>query len=301
MAAQDNPSDITEFRPSPIKDTTRWKKTVDVRMLAGILALLLILLVFFIVKSGVLGSSTKDRKIRVTGEASVSGTPDEFVFYPSYTVRNSDRSAALKEIASKSSTVTAGLKDLGVTDSQIKSGANGYTRAVDSGATSSSGATEPAIAPDDGDGKTGDSYGLQFTITITNRGTAQKVQDYLATTGSVGVTTPISNFSAGKRKQLESKARDEATKDARSKAEQSANNLGFKIGAVKTVSDGSGFSESPVAKPALDRDSSSAEEKDDEAGGSGNASGNTSTIGDLEVQPGTQTLSYSVTVEYYVR
>lgn len=262
------------------KKPNNWKKPIDVRLLAAILVLLLILIVFLVVKSGLFGDNAKERQIRVTGQANVSATPDEFVFYPSYTVKSNDRSAALKEIASKSSTVTAGLKELGVTDSQIRSGANGYSRATDSGST------EPAIAPDPGNPKDGDSYGLQFTITVNSKAVAQKVQDYLNTTDSVGVTTPISNFSAAKRKQLESKARDEATKDARSKADQSAQNLGFKVGAVKTVNDGNGFNDTPIAKPAID----SAE------GGS-----TSSSVGDLEVQPGTQTLSYSVTVEYYLR
>ncbi len=54
----------------------------------------------------------------------------------------------------------------------------------------------------------------------------------MVTTAPTGQVSPRPNFSDAKRKELESKARDEATKDARAKADQSARNLGFKVGKI---------------------------------------------------------------------
>ena len=123
-----------------------------------------------------------------------------------------------------------------------------------------------------------------MTIKIDNRDLAQKVQDYLITTSPTGAVSPQAGFSEAKRKTLETKARDQATKDARSKADQSAKNLGFKIGKVKTVTDSSGFG-GPIVYGLA------------EGSNAGVDSSNTK----LAVQPGENDLQYSVTVTYYVR
>jgi uncharacterized protein YggE len=120
-----------------------------------------------------------------------------------------------------------------------------------------------------------------LTITVNDKALTQKVQDYLVTTSPTGSVSPQTTFSEAKRKELESKARDEATKDARSKAEQSAKNLGFKIGKVKSVEDGSGFG-GIVLREGLTMASDSKATS-------------------LSVQPGENDLHYTVTVTYYLR
>lgn len=219
------------------------------------------------------GAADGSRTVSVTGEASLKAEPDEFVFSPVYTIKNADRSAALAEISQKSQELTTKLKELGVKDNQIKTNADSYDR----GGTSYPMPVDPAVVPDP-------SYSLQLTITVTSRDQAQKVQDYLTSTTPTGTVTPYANFSTTKRKELESRARDEATKDARAKADQSAKNLGFKVGKVKTVNDGSGFGVMPVNEMAFDSTTSSAP-----------------TQPRLAVQPGENELNYSVTVEYFVR
>jgi uncharacterized protein YggE len=220
-------------------------------------------------------AATDARTVKVTGEATIKAEPDEFVFYPSYTVQNAERDAALAEMTKKSEEVIAKLKGLGVTDSQIKSNADSYSREI-----------APMPAPDRPGVSTTPSYTLQLTVTVAKKDQAQKVQDYLNTTAPTGTITPQASFSTAKRKELESKARDEATKDARAKADQSARNLGFKVGSVKTVSDGSGFGVGPMPYSTREMSVDSA---------------SPAMAPKLSVQPGENELNYSVTVEYYVK
>jgi uncharacterized protein len=211
---------------------------------------------------------SKDRTIEVTGTSKISAVPDEFVFTPSYQFKNSDKAAALAEVTKKSDEIVKKLKELGVADSKIKTNSSGY---------------DYPIYYFDGDSKSTPTYTLSLTVTVTDKDLAQKVQDYLVTTSPLGAVSPQPNFSDAKRKELENKARDEATKEARQKAEQSAKNLGFGVGQVKQVTDGVGFGGIvyPARGMATDMVDSSAEK--------------------LSIQPGENDLSYTVTVVYYVR
>lgn len=209
-------------------------------------------------------SRADTRTIETTGQATVKAAPDEYVFYPSYEFKNADKAVALAEVTKKSSEIVAKLKELGVADSEIKTNSSGYD------------------FPIYGQDVSTPTYALQITITVDNSELAQKVQDYLITTTPTGSVTPQATFSEAKRKTLESQARDEATKDARAKAEQSAENLGFRLGDVKTVSDGAGFGIMPY--PAM-----------------GKAERDVAAPEQLQIQPGENELNYSVTVTYFVR
>lgn len=209
-----------------------------------------------------------NRVIEVTGEATIKAEPDEYVFTPSYQFKNTDKDEALSELSAKSDEIIAGLKKLGVTDSNIKTNSSGYDFYgfyYDPGSKTN-------------------NYTLQLTITLDSRELAQKIQDYLVGTSPMGNISPRATFSEAKRKELESQARDEATKDARAKAEQSGKNLGFSIGKVKAVNDGSGFGDVVPysADAAIERLDSASKPS-------------------LSVQPGENELRYSVTVVYYLR
>jgi uncharacterized protein YggE len=95
--------------------------------------------------------------------------------------------------------------------------------------------------------------------------------------------TPSPTFSESKRKELESHARGKATEDARRKADQSAENLGFKVGAVKSVEEGSGFGGVIPFRGATTME------------------GDKAVASDLSLQPGENELNYSVTVVYFIR
>lgn len=210
------------------------------------------------------------RTVKVTGETTLKATPDEYVFYPAYQFENENKDAAIKELTAKSDEVVKKLKELGVPDNKIKSDSGGYE---DNGRAY-------FVPPDDTGVAT---YTLTLTVTVSSRETAQKVQDYLVTTSPTGSVSPQPKFSEKLHTELESKARDAATKEARSKAEQSAKNLGFSVGAVKSVEDGAGFGDVfPLTKEGIATDLAVPAER-------------------LEVQPGENELNYSVTVVYYIR
>ena len=216
-------------------------------------------------------SIASDRTIEVSGSATVTATPDKYVFYPSYQFKNTDKTAALTAMTKKNDEVVKKLKALGVLDKDIKTSADGNDYLVfyaqESKAT---------------------TYSLQLTINTLDKDLAQKVEDYLLTTEPLASVTPQADFSDQKRKSLESDARDKATKEARQKADQSATNLGFKVGGVKSVSDSAGFGGiiRPMAASA------------DRATGSAVSAVETTTI---DIQPGQNDLSYTVTVVYYIR
>lgn len=212
--------------------------------------------------------SSDDRTITVTGETTIKAEPDEFVFYPSYEFKNASKDKALSEVTKKSEEVVGKLKELGVADEKIKSDSDGYNYNYYYLSQNNQ-----------------NVYSLRLTVTVDNRELAQKVQDYLITTSPTGNVSPTANFSDTKKKELENQARDEATKDARAKAEQSGENLGFKLGKVKSVEDGNNFGQIGLYRGGAEL-SIAQGSKDSNS---------------LSVQPGQNDLNYTVTVVYYVK
>lgn len=232
------------------------------------LALLAVIVAMLLIWRPWSAAKTSDRTIDVTGTATVSARPDEFVFYPAYEFSSADKAAALEQMTAKSDEVVVGLKNLGVEDKHIKTNADSWSYPT-------------ALRAEGGNDET--TYTLRLTVTTNSEELTQKVQDYLVSTGPTGTIAPQATFSEAKRKELEAQARDAATKDARSKAEQSAKNLGFKLADIKAVNDGSGFGVYPAYDTAMAM----------EVRSSANYS--------LSVQPGENDLTYSVTVTYYIR
>jgi uncharacterized protein len=258
-----------EQTPEPPKQKINLKLSFDYKIIS--LVLLAVVIVMLALWRPWTASGTSDRTISVTGKTTLSAEPDEYVFYPSYQFKGADKDAALAELTKKSDSVVAELKKLGVQDSKIKTNSSGY-------------GSSPAIRQPEPDQPTDEvTYSLTLTVTVGNKELAQKVQDYLVKTSPTGSVSPQSSFSEAKQKELEDRARDDATKDARAKADQSAKNLGFKLGKVKEVSDGTGFGDViPLGRE-------------------GAASNATDSSKQLSIQPGENELTYSVTVVYYVK
>lgn len=209
-----------------------------------------------------------DETIKVTGETVLKAEPDEFVFYPSYQFKSADKANASDQATAKGEEVATKLKDLGVADSDIKLSVDSYMGRP---------------FPDNGIDEY--TYTAQLTVTVDSREKAEEIQTYIASTQPQGSVSPQGTFSESKRLELESEAREQATKDARSKADQSAKNLNFKLGRVKSVEDGAGFnSGGPITL---------------EAGRSSMAADVSSSKPTL--QPGENEIRYSVTVIYFVR
>lgn len=244
------------------KGVQKMSVNVDYRWIS--LALLAIIVVlFFLWKPW--SSKITDRTVEVTGQATVSARPDEFTFYPAYEFRNASKETALTQMTTKSDEVVAGLKKLGVADKNIKTNSDSWSYPIYL------------------DGKdTMPTYTLRLTVVTNDEKLTQKVQDYLVSTVPTGSISPIATFSETKLKEVEQSGRNEATKDARAKAEQSAKNLGFKLSAVKTVTDGSGFGAYPTSERFIAQDTVSSKAS-------------------LSVQAGENALSYTVTVTYYIK
>ncbi|QQS19311.1 SIMPL domain-containing protein [Candidatus Saccharibacteria bacterium] len=206
--------------------------------------------------------------VTVSGTATITAEPDEYVFYPSYEFKNSDKAVGLAELTAKSEEVVAGLKKAGVADKDIKTNASGYRNYYYYNEESRA-----------------HTYALQVTATTRTRETAQKVQDYLLTTDPSGAVTPQATFSKAKQKELEAKGRDQATKEARTKADQQAKNLGFKVGKVKSVQDSNNDYGYPMPL-AETMDSAKTVAPSSQS---------------LAVQPGENNLTYTVQVTYYIR
>jgi uncharacterized protein YggE len=253
--------------PAP-KTKKAFTLTLDYRFVVGVLVLIIIAMLL-LWRPWEFRPEAGARTVKVTGETTLKATPDEFVFYPTYQFENDDKDQALAALAAKSDEVVKKLKELGVADGKIKTDSSGYE---DRG--------RRYFAPDD-DSRS--SYTLSITVTVSSRATAQKVQDYLVTTSPTGSVSPQPTFSDKLRKELEGKARDAATKEARVKAEQSAKNLGFRLGPVKSIDDGAGFG---GVRPFLSEDV---------------AMGNAKSSTQLQVQPGENEITYQVTVAYYIK
>lgn len=243
--------------------STKLQISVDPRIVIGILLVIIIaMLLLWRPWSGRLGS---ERTLEVRGETTITAKPDEFIFYPSYQIKNVDKNIALSEVSKKSEELVAKLKELGVSENKIKTNTTSYDY------------WEGPQAKDP-------TYALQVTITVPNMDQAQKVQNYLITTSPTGSVSPQAGFSEAKRKQLEINARTKAIDDAKQKADRTAKELGFKIAKIKAVSDGGGFDTLAIeARSATDK------------------SVQASPPSGLDVNPGENELPYVVTVVYFIR
>ncbi|MFZ1812689.1 MAG: SIMPL domain-containing protein [Candidatus Saccharimonadales bacterium] len=239
--------------------------TFDYRWVAAVL-LLIIVVMLALWRPWQPRYDAQTRTIDASGEATVKAVPDQYVFYPVYTFKDADKTAALDASTKKTQAVVDGLKKLGVNDTAIKTAVNGYQDGMYN-ANSSSG---------------GYVYSVSLTITLTDKDVSQKVQDYLVTTSPEGSVSPQPMFSDAKRKELEKTAREAAAKDARSKAEQLAKDLGGQVGDVKSITDGAGFG---GVMPMYDKAITSV----------------APASGSLTLQPGENELNYTVTVVYYLR
>jgi uncharacterized protein YggE len=261
------PAEQIPQTPLPTPPSKKFSLAIGSRMI--IFVLLAVIAGMLVVWKPWVGNTNDSEVISVTGDATVTAEPDEFLFYPSYQFSNANKDTALDALVKKSDEIVAQLKKLGVGDSQIKTNSSGnnsypYSRNSTSGLS---------------------TYTFRPTITVTDKALAQKIQDYLITTSPSGSVSPQASFSDSKRTELENKARDEATKQARGKADQSAKNLGFKLGKVKSVNDGQGFD----GYYGLDGGAEALTIED------------SAKQAQLTVQPGENKLKYSVTVVYYVK
>jgi uncharacterized protein YggE len=205
--------DDTQKVPKPKK--SQGKKivlTLSWKVLAIVLGIALVGLTFYTKPWE--GVSDNMRTITINGEATIKRAPDSFVFNPSY------EATSQEEITAKTNEVVAKVKELGLGDAGIQSQVSNYEKYDSTGSA------------------TGEmTYTAFLTLSVEDKELAQKIQDYLLTTGSTGQITPTSGFTKETQKALRDEATTLAVQDARKRADSTAENLDAKVVKVITVTE----------------------------------------------------------------
>lgn len=160
------------------------------------------------------------RTVTVSGEATVKAAPDEFTFTLQYVEEAKTSSAAIDAVSKRGNAIVARLKEIGVPEASMKT----------------------SVSTDEGYplyGRTAGTVGALYylNMTVGSQELAQKVLDYIVTTSPVYGVSPQSTFAKETRTKLESQARAKALADARTKGQQTAEELGGKLGRVVSVSE----------------------------------------------------------------
>lgn len=185
--------------------------TLSWKLLALILALLLAGLTLYTKPWEQVSSNP--RTIEITGEATIKRAPDSFIFNPSYEADSQEA------IAAKTIEVVKALKELGLGDAGIQTQVSSYEN----------------YGQDGPDGTY--NHSVYMTLAVEDKELAQKVQDYLVQSGSIGQITPASGFTKATQKALRDEATTLAVEDAKNRAEQTAGNLGVKLGRVIKINE----------------------------------------------------------------
>lgn len=217
------------------------------------------------------------RTISVQGQATVSAVPDKYEFQPVFT------GADVKAVTTVGNEAVAQLKKLGVKDVDIKT----TIYAPSDPKPMPLGATSPTIAVSEPNGMpypypSNSTYTI--TATVGEKALAQRVSDYLATTKAAGQVTPTAVFTKDTQTKLDLSARSKASDDAKAKAAVTAKQLGARVGKVVKISD--------ISSPWI--------YATDSAGG-GAMPQSAKSSGGPTIQPGTNEVSYSFTVEFELK
>ncbi len=173
---------------------------------------LMILLVGLVIYTRVWeGRNTATRTISIKGDASIKRAPDSFVFNPTFEAENQQ---AINDLTKK---VVGEVKALGLGDAGIQTQVSNYENFKDG--------IEPTVV----------TYSVYMTLSVEDKELAQKIQDYLASSGAKGTISPTTGFTKETKKQLVDEATAIAVEDAKKRAESTAGNVGAKLGKVIKV------------------------------------------------------------------
>jgi len=217
------------------------------------------------------------RTISVQGQATVSAVPDKYKFQPVFT------GADVKAVTAVGNEAVAQLKKLGVKNVDIKTTiyASSDPKLMPLGVTS------PTIAvgePNNMPYPYPSNSTYTITATVGEKALAQRVSDYLATTKAAGQVAPTAVFTKDTQTKLDLSARSKASDDAKDKAAVTAKRLGARVGKVVKISD--------ISSPWI--------YATDSAGG-GAMPQSAKSSGGPTIQPGTNEVSYSFTVEFELK
>lgn len=194
---------------------------VNLRLDFRLLSLLLLIIIIVMAALWRPWESVEERTIAIQGEATIEATPDEFIFSPVYEKKSSDSTTAISEVSKVGNSVVAKLKGLGIPESSITTNVT----------------TQKGYKPLTGEETEAVTAQYSLTITVNDKDLAQKILDYLVTTGPLYGVSPQSLFTKETRKKLEDDARGKALSNARAKADQTARELEVKVGKLISVSE----------------------------------------------------------------
>lgn len=198
------------------KPEKRITLTLSWKLLSIILIILVLVLGAYIVYLKPWQSvSSNPRTIEITGEATIKKAPDSFVFNPSYEADSQEA------ITAKTNQVVTDLKALGLGDAGIQTQVSSYEEYGNNGPT----------------GKY--NHSVYLTLSVEEKDLAQKVQDYLVSSGATGQVSPTTGFTKETEKALKDEATTLAVEDAKRRAEQTANNMGVTLGKVIKINEAS--------------------------------------------------------------
>lgn len=209
------------------ESTSKEKKltlTLSWKLLSIVLIAIVLILVGYIIYLKPWQSvSSNPRTIEITGEATIKRAPDSFVFNPSYEAESQEA------ITAKTNEVVKAVKDLGLGDAGIQTQVSSYEEYGNSGPT----------------GKY--KHSVYLTLSVEDKDLAQKIQDYLISSGSTGQVTPTSGFKKSTEKELRDEATSLAVEDAKKRAEQTAKNMGVRVVKVISINEtGEGMQPMPI-------------------------------------------------------
>lgn len=199
---------------------------LDLRVIC--IALALVIVGMLAVWQPWIAGEKTERKVTLSGEATVKAIPDEFVFQPYFERTGVAENALKQELNTYGDKLLTDLKNLGVAEKDVTLESDAYR------------SLQPEPVPTSNTGTTQQTVTLRTTIRVVNKDLAQKVQNYLAGTDAKGQLTAQPSFSEAKRKELENQARSKAITDAKNKAAQAAKNLDAKLGKVLEITDTAG-------------------------------------------------------------
>jgi len=218
------------------------------------------------------------RTVSVTGSGTISAAPDEYTLNATYEKQAADAATATSQVAELGNGVVAKLKDLGLTDAQIRTtnGTQGVIKPMYAPAPTSSPGTEASA-----------TYAV--VVTVSDKALAQKASDYLSTTPVQYAVSTSSTFSTSAWKKFQDQARTAALEDARAKASETASQLGVRLGDVKTVTDST--SQGGYVVPMVGAAGSALD----------SASSSSATVAAPTLEGGSQDVTFSVTATYGIR
>lgn len=206
-------------------------------------------------------TTNKSDVFSVTGEGKATAIPDTAQLSLGVTKTSTTVASAQEQANTAANKIIEDLKNLGIAEKNIRT-------------------TNYSVSPNydfsrGGQNITGYTVTQSLEVNVTPIDTANKAIDAATAAGGNIVGGVNFTFDDETKKELEQKARVEAVKMAKEKAESLANATGIRLGRIVDVQESTGFEPRPIMMQALEAKSA-----------------------DTQLQPGKNSISISITLSY---